>query len=324
MRIQVLALDGVFDLGLSAVLDTLGTANDLAAGAHKQAPRFDVRVVGLSSQVRTSQGLRVQPEPARKLPRPDVIVVPALGAKLPGPLGAALADEQVRAAGELLARHAARGTQVAAACTGTFVVAEAGLLDGARATTTWWLAPLFRSRYPRVELDESRMVVAEKGRLTAGAALGHLDLALFMVRKRSPQLAALTARYLVLDPRPSQAAYAIPDHMAHEDPMVERFESWARRHLGQRFSLREAARSVGASERTLDRRLRQVLGKSPLAYVQELRVERAVHLLETTRDSVDEIAEAVGYQNGVTLRTLLRRRIGRGVRELRRRTGATS
>ena len=107
------------------------------------------------------------------------------------------------------------------------MLAQSGLLDGRAATTTWWLAPLFRERFPRVELDDSRMVV-ESGRFaTAGAALAHLDLALWLVRRRSPALAALTARYLIVDSRSSQASYAIPDHLAHADPIVERFERWA-------------------------------------------------------------------------------------------------
>ncbi len=102
-----------------------------------------------------------------------------------------------------------------------------------------------------------------------------------------------------------------------KDPVVERFEHWARQHLANGFSLKGAALAVGASERTLARRLQAVLGKSPLSYFQDLRVERAVHLLQTTNASVEQIAEKVGYADGVTLRTLLRRKVGRGARELR-------
>ncbi len=161
-------------------------------------------------------------------------------------------------------------------------------------------------------------MVVESGRVvTAGAALAHLDLSLWLVRQRSPQLAALAARYLIVDPRPTQAAYAIPDHLAHADPIVERFEAWACRFLQERFSLDAAARSVGTSTRTLARRVRDVLGRSPVSYLQDLRVERAIHLLQTTDSGVDEIAAAVGYSDGVSLRTLLRRKTGRGIRELR-------
>jgi transcriptional regulator GlxA family with amidase domain len=169
-----------------------------------------------------------------------------------------------------------------------------------------------------VLLDESQMVVRSGRFVTAGAALSHVDLALHLVRGVSPQLAALAAKYLIIDSRPSQSAYALADHLVHADPVVQRFESWARERLARGFSLGEAARAVGASKRTLARRMQRVLGKSPLSYFQSLRVERAVHLLRTGDASVDAVAAQVGYADGATLRALLRRRLDVGVRELRR------
>jgi transcriptional regulator GlxA family with amidase domain len=161
------------------------------------------------------------------------------------------------------------------------------------------------------------MVVRSGTTLTAGAALSHVDLALALIRQASPELASLVAKYLVIDARPSQSAYAISDHLIHADPLVERFEAWAREHLDRGFSLDEAADALATSKRTLARRLKDTLGKTPLSYFQDLRVERAVHLLKTTDQNIERIAALVGYADGVTLRTLLRRRLGRGVRELR-------
>jgi len=251
--------------------------------------------------------------------RPDAVLVPALGAKMPDALAVRLARGDVADAVAALKRWSRAGASTGAACTGTFLLAESALLDGQHATTSWWLAPMFRQRYPRVALDESRMLVNSAGFTTAGAAMAHLDLALSVVRARSPALAALAARYLLVEARGSQAEFVIPDHLAHADPVVERFEGWARRRLAHGFSLTDAARAVGASERTLNRRLRSVLGKTPLSYFQDLRIERAVHLLRTGNESVDQIAAKIGYADGVTLRTLLRRKLGRGVRELRSR-----
>jgi transcriptional regulator GlxA family with amidase domain len=237
---------------------------------------------------------------------------------MPGPLEQALARPDVRDAGTVLREWSARGALMSAACIGTFVMAESGLLDEQRATTTWWLSPLFRQRYPAVRLDESSMIVKSGRCVTAGAALGHMDLALWLIRNESPQLASLTARYLIVDSRPSQSAYALSDHLVHSDPVVQRFEAWARARLRHGFSLDAAARAVGASKRTLARHMQHVLGKSPLDYFQSLRVERAVHLLKTTHASVDEVAARVGYADGATLRALLRRRLNAGIREIRR------
>jgi transcriptional regulator GlxA family with amidase domain len=313
MRVSVLVLDGVFDSGLSVVLDTLATANELGQEARKST-RWEVALTGVRRTVTTGQGLRVPVAQAEG--RADLVVVPALACKTPETIAAALKRTDVADACDRLRAWSKAGVRIAAACTATFVVAASGILDGERATTTWWLSPVFREHFPRVTLDESRMIVSSPRVVTAGAALAHIDLALWLVREKSPELAHAVARYLVFDTRPSQAAYVLPDHLAHSDPLVERFESWARRHLAD-FAMASAARHVGASERTLERRVRAVLGKTPLSFVQDLRVEAAVHQLRTTPHSIEQIAAAVGYADGVTLRTLLRKKTGRGLRELR-------
>jgi len=318
MKIHVLAIDGVFDTGLATVLDAFETANELSEMSGLASPRFEVTIVGVRKAVKTSQGLTVPVTPASKRIIPDWIVVPAIGFKMPGPLQAALARPDVGDATRMLRFWAGRGARTAAACIGTFVLAESGLLDDQDSTTTWWLAPLFRQRYPKVRLDESRMIIKSGRFVTAGAALSHMDLALWLIRQKSPSLAALTAKYLVVDPRPLQSAYILVDHLAHSDPLIERFERWARGRLVEGFSLDDAAAAARASKRTLARRMQAVLGKSPLSYFQELRVERAVHLLKTTDEGVEEIAARVGYADGATLRTLLRRQLGHGIKEIRR------
>lgn len=317
MRVSVLALNSVFDTGLATVLDAFQTANELAELSGLSSSRFDVTVVGVRKTVRTSQGLSVPVRPVAKR-APDCVVVPAIGFKMPDALERALARPDIHDATLVLRRWADQGATMTAACIGTFVLAESGLLDRHHATTTWWLAPLFRARYPTVKLDESHMLVKSGGIVTAGAALSHMDLALWLIRQQSPKLAAVTAKYLIVDSRPSQSAYVLTDHLIHNDPLVERFERWARTRLAHGFSLDDAAKAVASSKRTLARRMHAVLGKSPLSYFQSLRVERAVHLLKTGDESVDQIAARVGYADGVTLRTLLRRHLGHGIREIRR------
>jgi transcriptional regulator GlxA family with amidase domain len=306
MHIFVGALDGVFDLGLSAILDAFQTANELIEMTGLAVLQFEVKIVGMRKTVRTAHLLKVPIQVAGRR-TPECVIVPAIACKTPATLKAGLARPDVRDAATL-----------SAACAGIFVLAESGLLNQQRATTTWWLAPMFRERYPQVLLDESNMVVRSGNVVTAGAALGHMDLAPWLIRRVSPELASLTGRYLIVDSRPSQTAYALNDHLMHSDPVVHLFERWARGRLARGFSLDSAAKTVGASKRTLTRRLQNVLGKSPMSYFQSLRVERAVHLLKTSKASVDEIATKVGYTDGGTLRLLLRRRLKLGVKEIRR------
>ncbi len=317
MRVHVLALNGVFDTGLASILDAFTCANELCGLGLIEAEPFEVQTIGVRQRVRSGQGARIPVARAEDVSQPGLVIVPALAAKMPDTLGVALERPDVRDAIKFLKRWSAEGTVLAAACTGTFVLASSSCLDGLVATTTWWLAPMFRQRFPAVRVDESRMLVPHIGVVTAGAALGHLDLALWLIRQRSPALAALTARYMLVDDRPSQAAFVIPDHLLHTDPLLERFEHWVRPRLKTGFSMPQAAQAIGTSERTLARRFRQVLGKTPVAFVQDLRVEQAVRLLQTGHASVDQIAEQVGYADGVTLRALLRRKLRHGVRELR-------
>lgn len=318
MLIYIVVLEGTFDIGLASLMDVIGTAKDLIP-VEQSSIQLDVRLVGVKSKVRTAQGLTVPVCLATGLPAPDLVLIPALGAKMPAPLLAALDCRDVKKMGDWIKAWVANGAAVGAACTGTFVLAETGLLNGQNATTSWWLSAIFRQRYPLVTLAESRMLINSGRFTTAGAAMAHLDLALSAIRSQSPSLAALCARYLLIEPRTSQAVFVIADHVAHTDPLVEQFEQWARKNLAEGFSLNKAAREIGTSERTLGRRLQAVLGKSPLNYFQDLRVERALHLLQTTSDSLERIAEKVGYSDGATLRGLLRTKTGKGVRELRER-----
>jgi transcriptional regulator GlxA family with amidase domain len=117
--------------------------------------------------------------------------------------------------------------------------------------------------------------------------MGHLDLVLWLIRKTSPELAGLVSRYLLADIRSSQAPYIIPNHLAQADPLILRFERWARDHLKAGFSLKKASNALATSGRTLQRRCEAVLGKSPLSYFQDLRVERAQSLLHGTGLDLD-------------------------------------
>jgi transcriptional regulator GlxA family with amidase domain len=318
MRVAVVVYDGVFDSGLTAVLDVLDNANALGGQIH-EPPTWNVTMVGSARRVRTGAGLVVAPEPLEAARTTDLLVVPARAGSSPEALIDHVSGDVSLPVRDLIARTRERGTTIASACAGTFLLAEAGILDGIRATTTWWLSPSFRTRYPRVDLDHSRMVITCDGIITAGAAFGHIDLALAIVRASSPALADLVARYLVVDERPSQAAYTIPSALAQSDPTVAAFERWIREHLAETISLSDAAKAIGVSERTLQRAVQRTMGTSPIRFVQDLRIERASHLLRTTDLSLETISRRVGYEHPNTLRVLLRERTGKTPSALRNR-----
>lgn len=306
----------MFDSGLAAILDVLDQANAMADEV-PEGPSWHVTLVGLQPEIRTGAGHLVTTQPAPQAEGADLLMVPARAARRPAEVLDYVTGEQSLPARTLIASTRERGTAIASACAGTVLLAEAGILDGLRATTSWWMSPAFRNRYPTVHLDEGQMVVASDGITTAGAAFGHVDLALAIVRASSPAVADLVTRYLVIDERPSQSVYTIPSALAQSDPAVAAFERWVRERLAEPISIPQGAKAIGVSERMLQRAVQRTLGTSPIRFIQDLRIERASHLLRTTDLSLETISRKVGYKHPNTLRVLLRERTGKTTAALR-------
>jgi len=320
--------DGVADGPLGVGLEVMGTAARLVRAGLVDVPRRDrdlrQRVVSLDgAPVRSGAGRAVAVDGAltlRRLGAGEVLVLPGLGAASEAEVAALLARPDIVRGAELIARAVRRGALVAASCSATFVLAAAGALDGRQATTTWWLAPTFARRFPRVTLCVQRMVVESGGVFTAGSALAHADLMLAIAaRTLGPSLAHMVARYLVLDQRASQARYMVLEHLRSSDPAIRELEAFVTANLGRQVTLAEMARATATSPRTLARRVERALATTPLQFAQRLRVAHAVHLLETTREPVDGIAAAVGYADPAAFRRVFRRETGEAPRARRAR-----
>ncbi|MGL5824075.1 MAG: GlxA family transcriptional regulator [Nocardioides sp.] len=301
MRVALVVAPGYLPSALATMLDVLRVGAEFAPAEQALA----VDVLGASAHVRSQSSLSCRADGnLADVAAFDTITVIGSAARTMPALDAELRTTAVRKITRALTGVPAT-TLVAAACTGTFVLAEAGLLDGYRATTSWWLAPQFSQRYPRVELDDSAMVIPDRNRMTAGAALAHIDLALALVRRASAVAAEQTARFLLIDERPSQGIYAAIDQLAVSDPSALAFEREVRRRLSEPLELSKLAVAIGTSRRTLDRKVRRAFGSSPLQVVRQLRCEQARHLHATTTLSMEQIARAVGYQHSSTVRALL-------------------
>lgn len=308
MRIGLLAFDGCLGSMVTALVDMFRIADAVRTEVDPAIPPIEVCLAGAGRRIGTSSGMVLPVDRGlRELDDLDVAVVMNLGTFTGPDTEAALDRPSTRAVVRALGALDPQRTRLAAACTGVFPLAETGHLDGRLATTTWFLTPTFRARYPKVELDMERMVVADGPVLTAGAAFAHIDLGLTILRSVSPQLARHVARLLLVDERPSQSAYIAYDHIEHDDPLVRAFERHVREHLADPFDVGRSTHAIGTSRRTLERRTREVLGMSPLDIVQRLRLERAAHLRRTTGLGSEAIARRVGYANSETLRALERR-----------------
>jgi transcriptional regulator GlxA family with amidase domain len=319
-RIAVLALDGVTDSGVSVALDVLRAANAIVRRRGQREP-FSVSVLSRNGQpVTTGAGLRLGVHGAWSRAKScEVVLVPGCWLETPADVSTLLARGDVMACGELLRSAARRGAVLGASCSGAFVLALAGLLDGHRATTTWWLGPELRRRFPAIEVDEAQSLVSEGNLLCAGTVFAMADLALALVtRAVGPTVARQVMKVLLLDAHASQGPYMVLNQLANDEPAVRAAEAWARRNLSKPMSIAQLARAASLSPRTLARRLEHSLGLSPVAFLQRIRLETATQLLETSRLSLDEVAARVGYQDAGTLRRLLRRERGVSPHQLRR------
>lgn len=321
-RILVLALDGVMDSSLAITLDTLRTAQAFRERARTRG-ELQWSVISHRRMVRTGGGLRLTADLTfRELlagsSRADWVIVPGLGLTSEGEIAERVRRSDARAAMDLLQeRRVAK--YVAASCSAVFLLAEAGLLDGRSATTTWWLSQTFRTRHPGVHLDESRMLVRDGSFLTAGSAFAQLDLVLAVITATmGSQIAHLCSRYMLIDRRASQARYMIPSHVRHVDATVIDAERWIDANLARPITITALASALAVSPKTLSRRISAATGASPIRFLQRRRLMKAVHIIETTTLTFDAVAELVGYQDSTALRKIIRRELDMTPSGLRR------
>ncbi len=322
MQAWVTGIEGAAALNTVSVLDTLTKSNE--AWRYLRDPDaadlFEAVAVGPSDQpIRFINGVELHPGvTVDDAETPDLVIVPGL-------------DDNVRPSVDRnihwvpwLRRWAEDGAVVASSCTGAFLLAEAGLLDGRTATTHWVAEGLFRATYPQVRLEIDRIVVDEGDVITSGGATTAFNLIHYLVaRFGSAERAQATTQMLLLDTsRDSQLPFAMVGlHRHHYDSVVHEAQSAIQQGAIQPLSVARVAAHVGVSPRTLHRRFQASIGLTPQAYLTQVRVESAKHLLEQTSRSIEHIRTDVGFADPTSFRRAFKRLVGATPTEYRRRFG---
>ncbi len=299
--------------GMVDVLNATGNVWQTLVRASVSSPPFRVRVVGLSrKRFRCGYGIPVEPDAAvRDVTHADIVILPELWL---GP------DEHLNGRyPELVSWIRARyksGSHIYSACSGALMLAETGLLDGRDATSHWGYSDLFRRRYPDIRFHpEPNLCFADQtGRIvTAGGTTSWHDLALHIIaRHANPGEAMRIAKvYLLKWHDEGQLPYEpLVRPQPHADAVVRGCEQWLRAHFRQPGAVASVVAHARLPERTLKRRFKAATGVAILDYVQNLRLEEAKRLLESSDEPVEEIAAATGYEDASFFRRLFKRRTG--------------
>ena len=322
-RIAILAYQASMGTEIFAIADVLLIATHMARAMGKVtgAP-FKVEVIGLAGKsVTLAGGIAV----GVKRPRGvyDLLIVPGLEVRQLGQWASRLAPLKPELA--FIQRTFSRGTPVASVCVGSFLLAEAGLLNGRKATTAWLFAKELASHCPSAQVSHDAVLVEDGAVTTTGAVSSAFDLAINIVKRQlGAQIATATARVALLqNPRSSQLPYVDETLVAPKavlrDGFSHRVKQWLSQRLTAPYDLPSLAQAFHVSSRTLLRRIKTETGKSPLALLQQARVDTAKKLLSTTTHSVARITEDVGYIDVATFSRLFAKHVGETPARYRRR-----
>ncbi len=316
--ISILALKDCLSSGVTGIVDTLNIANLLwmTSPESKGQPLFKTEIISVSGEpVIANGGIALFPEKSiDDVKQTDLIMIPAM--LLPFDLK----SENVRTAIEWLKKSYTKGTILASTCTGSFLLAETGLLNGKTATTNWHFGNMFKKNYPEVNLRIDKIVTEDQDLICSGAASAFLNLCLYFIKRfGSNRLASICSKTLLIDPdKQSQSPYMLHDFWKnHLDNQILSAQNWMENNFHNKISIDDIAEQAGISPRHFKRRFKKATNETPLAYLQHLRIEKAKQLLESSLETINEITWQVGYEDINSFRRLFKKNTGMSPKEFR-------
>jgi transcriptional regulator GlxA family with amidase domain len=293
------AFDGVVLADLATPCEVFGRVRDAGGGAP-----YEVRICSVTARVRSEHLVLEVPWRLAWLDRADTVIVPGIDDL----------DRDVPPALLYAVRRALkRGARVASICSGAFLLAATGALDGLRATTHWRCAAELARRHPEIDVDPDVLYVDHGRVLTSAGAAAGLDLCLHLVRlDLGAAVASDAARAVVmpLERAGGQAQFITHEPPANDSTSIGALLVWLEQQAHKPLAVSAIARRAGMSTRTLGRHFRRQVGTTPARWLSRARVRRAQRLLETTDMSVERIAAAVGFRSGTVLREHFAKMVG--------------
>ncbi|WP_232364939.1 GlxA family transcriptional regulator [Salinimonas marina] len=317
-NVVVYGFDRALSSAITGVVDLFAQAGVTWQAIHGQSvePVFSVQLLSAGgSDIRCANGITLKADGALTAhTKPDLLLIPSIGSQI----DQVLATE--RSLYPLLRHFHTAQVDIAANCTGVFLLAQAGLLDQKAATTHWGFASTFEQKYPGVDLQSEKLHTCQENIFCAGGGMAWFDLALLLIeRYAGAQVARQTAKAHVLDlPRYNQSLYAgSRRQIMHQDSLVREIQNHMARQLAGLISLERVASHFNVTPRTLTRRFKAATGMSPGRYLQQLRIDHARKLLETSRCTLDSLLPQIGYEDASSFSRLFKRHTGYSVSQYR-------
>ena len=270
---------------------------------------FTIQLAGISQKVDFNEGLfTIKPHTTiSAISKTDLIIIPSLNHNYK------LAVDENESILEWLEKQYKRGAEIATICTGAFMLAAAGLLDGRSCSTHWSVAENFRLTFPKVKLEIDQLITDEKGIYTNGGAYSFLNLMIYLVEKYYDRRTAIYCSkvFQIEMDRNTQSEFAIfTGQKKHDDEMVQQAQAYIEKNLEEKMSIEALSSKFNVGRRNFDRRFIKATGNTPLEYAQKVKIEAAKKAFETNRKTIHEVMYDVGYSDVKAFREVFRKITG--------------
>ena len=271
--------------------------------------RFSIQLAGISKKVEFYSGLfTVKPHThISAIAKTNLIIIPSLNHQYK----TAVKDNQQLI--DWVEKQYKRGAEVASVCTGAFMLASSGLLNGKSCSTHWSAADDFRALFPEVNLQPDKLITDEKGIYTNGGAYSFLNLIIYLIEKYyNRQIAILCAKVFQIEmDRNSQSAFAIfTGQKLHGDEVVKKAQTFIENRLHEKMTMEELSSKFSVGRRNFDRRFIKATGNTPIEYTQRVKVELAKKAFENSSKTINEVMYEVGYSDVKAFREVFRKITG--------------
>lgn len=321
-RLTILVPDG--QSTLSTVTTIVGTY-DIFTAANAYWKRngkrevFKIELAGISNEVKYNNGLvAIQPEiNIEAISSTNLVIIPPSLIR-----NYTKAEKGNQYLIEWVKQQYKKGAEIASMCSGTFMLASSGLLDGRTCSTHWAHADTFRDAFPNVNLKEDKLITDENGIYTNGGAYSFLNLIIYLIEKYYDRHTAIYCSkiFQIEIDRESQSAFAIfSGQKHHDDEVVKKAQAYMESNLHEKISVEDLSSEFAVGRRHFDRRFIKATGNTPLEYSQRVKVESAKKALETSRKTINEVMFEVGYSDSKAFREVFRKITGMSPLEYRSR-----